>query len=252
LAGAMGWQYRQLSLFSEGTRWCEQALAENADLHPALRGRLYMALSFFFFNMGEISRALEAADSATQSYREAQRRSELSWALTQQAYCLYLLGRPQESREAVASAVAIARAQQDRFRLAGALNAFALTIPAERAAERLAPLEEAIACYRASGDESAIVSIANVAEAYYATGDFHAALARGVEVVAITRKNLDYSNLSGALANVAAYALAVGDENRAQQAAHEALQLGRDIGKTMNAMCVLQHLAASPPGGVIL
>ncbi len=140
--------------------------------------------------------------------------------------------------------MAVAREQPDPFRLAGALNAFALTIPVERVAERLAPLEEAIRCYRAAGDESAIVPIANLAEAHYASGDVAAALARGLEVVALTRANRDRPNLAAALTNVAAYALTLDDVERAQAAASEALRLVRDIGKTLNTMCALQHLAS--------
>jgi predicted ATPase/DNA-binding XRE family transcriptional regulator len=244
LAGAMGWVYRQNSLFAEGARWCEKALDEVAGLGDAVAGRLHMALSFFSFNMGEMSRALDAAERATDAYTRAGTPSDVSWSLTQQSYCLYLLGRSEESREAVIAAIGVAREQQDSFRLAGALNAFALTIPVERAAERFAPLEEAIRCYRAAGDDAAIVPIANLAEAHYATGDFDAAFLRGLEVVAMTRKNRDRSNLAAALTNVAAYALTLGDVQQARDAAHEALAMVRDLGKTLNAMCALQHLGS--------
>jgi tetratricopeptide (TPR) repeat protein len=203
-----------------------------------------MALSFFRFTTGALPRALDAARAATEAYRAVEAPSELSWSLTQQGYCLYLLGRGDESRAAVAEAVAVARAQGDAFRLAGALNAFALTIPPERAAERLAPLEEAVRCYREVGVESAIVPLANLAEAHYASGDVAAALARGLEVVAIVRRERDGANLAGALTNVAAYALTLGDLAQARAAAREALELGRGLGKTLNAMCALQHLGS--------
>ncbi len=244
LAGAMGWAYRQLTLVSEGARWCEAALAANSELAGAVSGRLRMALSFFRFTTGELQRALEAARGATAIYRAGEAGSALSWSLTQEGYCLYLLGRPDESRAAVTEAVAVARAQNDAFRLAGALNAFALTIPAERAAERLAPLEEAVRCYRTAGVENAIVPLANLAEARYASGDVAAALERGLEVVALTRRDHDRANLAGALTNVAAYALTLGDVARARAAANEALELGRDLGKTLGAMCALQHLGS--------
>jgi predicted ATPase/DNA-binding XRE family transcriptional regulator len=245
LAGALGWVYRQTALFAEGARWCEKALQLDAELDDGVAGRLHMALSFFYFNMGEMGRALDAAENATASYSRAGERAELSWSLTQQAYCLYLLGRPNEARDAVTSAVAVAREQNDTFRLAGALNAFAVTIPVERAAERFAPLEEAVRYYRAAGDDAAIVPIANLAEAHYATGDFAAALSNGLEVVAMTRKNRDRSNLAAALTNVAAYALTLDDVDRAEQSAREALGLMRDLGKTLNAMCALQHLGSA-------
>jgi hypothetical protein len=60
----------------------------------------------------------------------------------------------------------------------------------------------------------------------------------------MTRKNLDRSNLAAALTNVAAYALTLDDVDQAREAAHEALGLVREIGKTLNAMCALQHLGS--------
>jgi tetratricopeptide (TPR) repeat protein len=188
--------------------------------------------------------AFDAARSATAAYDTGGNPTELAWALTQQGYCLYLLGRADDARDAAARAVATARGQDDPLRLAGALNAFALTIPLERAAERFAPLEEAIRAYRAAGDQGAIVPTANLAETHYATGNYAAALACGLDVVAMTRKNRDRSNLAAALTNVAAYALTVDDVAQACEAAGEALGLVRDVGKTLNAMCALQHLGS--------
>jgi tetratricopeptide (TPR) repeat protein len=242
LAGSLGWTYRQTSLFAEGTRWSERALDENAGrLDGPVAGRLHMALSFFHFNTGQMQRALENAEHAAEAY-PAPDAGNRSWAFTQQSYCLYLLGRHEETRVCASEAVRLARTQDDPLRLATALNALALTIPSDRAEERIAVLEEAIAAYRMAGDDSAIVPTANLAETHYANGNPAAALAHGLDVVAMTRKNLDRSNLSAALTNVAAYALTVGDDVQAEKAAREALSLVRDLGRTMNAMCALQHL----------
>jgi predicted ATPase/DNA-binding XRE family transcriptional regulator len=242
LAGALGWVYRQTLLFAEGARWAERALAEAGDVPPLVAGRLHMALSFLYFNMGSMRRALDAALHATVSYRTVAAPSELTWSLTQQVYCLHMLGDGDGARLAADEAVDVARRQDDALRLAGALNALAITIPLERAAERFAPLEEAIRYFRAAGDENALVPTANLAETHYATGNFAAALSSGLDVVAITRKDRDRSNLAAALANVAAYALTVGDVAQADAAAREALTLVRDLGKTLNTMCALQHM----------
>jgi tetratricopeptide (TPR) repeat protein len=244
LAGATGWIYRQTALYGEGVRWAERALSEAAGASRLVAGRLHMALSFLYFNMGAMRAAFDAAAEATDAYRHDGALSQLGWALTQQAYCLYLLGEGDAARAAAAEAVDVSRRQDDVFRTAGALNALAVTIPIERAADRFAPLEEAIRLYRAAGDEGALVPTANLAETHYATGDFAAALSAGLEVVAMTRKNRDRSNLAAALTNVAAYALTVGDVAQADGAAREALGLVRDLGKTLNTMCALQHLGS--------
>ena len=242
LAGAMGWIYRQTALFAEGTRWAGRALAEGAALPPPVGGRLHMALSFFAFNTGRMQQALEAAVAATALYRTANAPADVTWALTQQVYCFYMLGDAKRARDAAREAVEVARRQDDAFRLAGALNALAITIPIERAAERFAPLDEAIRHYRSAGDEGAMVPTANLAETHYATGNFTAALSVGLDVVAMTRKNRDRSNLAAALTNVAAYALTIDDVAQADAAAREALDLVRRLGKTLNTMCALQHL----------
>jgi predicted ATPase/DNA-binding XRE family transcriptional regulator len=242
LAGALGWVYRQTLLFAEGARWAERALAEAGDVPPLVAGRLHMALSFLYFNMGSMRRALDAALHATVWYRTVAAPSELTWSLTQQVYCLHMLGDGDGARLAAEEAVDVARRQDDALRLAGALNALAITIPLERAAERFAPLEEAIRYFRAAGDENALVPTANLAETHYATGNFAAALSSGLDVVAITRKDRDRSNLAAALANVAAYALTMGDVAQADAAAREALGLVRDLGATLTTMCALQHM----------
>lgn len=242
LAGSLGWCYRQLALMSEGSAWCEDALRDAPHLEPRIAGRLHMALSFFYFALGELQRALDAARHATSLYREAGDNAGLAWALTQEVYCNYLLGHAVQARTIVAQAVQIARNQDDLFRLAGALNALAITIPVERASERLVPLEEAIRCYRASGDLDAIVPIANLAEAYFASGNYAAALRSGQEVSSITRRNGDRANLVSSLTNVAAYALMVDDQQRAKSSLHEAFVLMREIGKSLSTMCALQHI----------
>jgi predicted ATPase/transcriptional regulator with XRE-family HTH domain len=244
LAGAMGWVYRQLALFSEGTRWCVRALDAVPGLDSMRRGRLLMALSFFYFNIGSMKRALDSAADAAAAYRSAGARPEIAWALTQQAYCHYRFGRLDEARLASEEAVRLAREADDTFRLAGALNAFALTIPPERSPERFAALEEAVAAYRLSGDEDAIVPTAHLAAAHYEAKQFAAAFACSAEVVAIARRNRDRSTLSSALINAAAYALALDDVPYAESAALEALELVADLGKTLNAMCALQHLGS--------
>ena len=242
LAGALGWTYRQCSLFAEGARWCVRALHENnGKLAHQTAGRLHVALSFFHFNMGEVQRALEDALLAESEYRVAGLVAELSWALTQEAYCLYLLGRHEEMLAIAEEALRLARSQADPLRLATALNVIALTMPPTLAG-RIVVLEEAIDAYRLAGDDSAIVPTANLAETHNANGNAAAALECGLAVVEMTRKNRDRPNLSAALSNVAAYALMLGDSARAEAAAREALQLVRDLGRTMNAMCALQHI----------
>jgi non-specific serine/threonine protein kinase len=65
-----------------------------------------------------------------------------------------------------------------------------------------------------------------------------------LDAIAMARENRDRSFLAGALTNVAAYALAVGDVAQADRAAQEAMRLARDIGSTHYTMCALQHLGS--------
>jgi predicted ATPase/transcriptional regulator with XRE-family HTH domain len=245
LAGALGWAYRQTALSREGARWAERALAQTTTVEPAVIGRLVMALCHFSFQFGQLKDSYDAAVRAAALYEDADRPSDVCWALTQQVYCLYLLGRPDDARAVGERAIAVARAQRDAFRLGGALSAYALTIPIERATERFATLEEAIAAYREAGAADAIVPTASLAETHYATGNYAAALDCGLQVVAMTRENRDHANLASALANVAAYALTVEDVVQADRAAREALELLARVGETRVATtCCLQHLGS--------
>jgi len=147
-------------------------------------------------------------------------------------------------RTAIEEAIEVAREQQDMLRLGGALNALALTIPIERAAERFAPLEESIRTYRAASADGAMVPTGNLAEAHFATGNLASALSCGLDAIAMARANRDRSFLAGVLTNVAAYALVVGDVVQADRAGQEAMRLARDIGTTHYAMCAFQHLGS--------
>ncbi len=129
-----------------------------------------MALCHSYFQFGQLKDSYDAAVGAAALYEDADRQSDVCWALRREVYCLYLLGRPDDARAVGERAIAVARAQRDAFRLGGALSAYALTIPIERAAERFATLEEAIAAYREAGAADAIVPTASLAEAHYATG----------------------------------------------------------------------------------
>lgn len=243
LAGAMGWIYRQLALEREGVVWVERALAVASPDDAHALGRLHMALSFFCFNIGSMKRALDAASAATAAYRRAGAKAELAWSLTQEALCAYRYGRFDDVRIASDEAISQARASGDVFRLAGALNASALAIPTNETQHRLDVLEEAICCFRASGDADAIVPSAHLAAAHFEAGNFERAYELGVEVAEMARRGQDRSTLSSALINVAAYALTLDDTAFAERASREALTLVRDLGKTLNAMCALQHLA---------
>ncbi len=244
LAGALGWAYQQTALSREGARWAERALAEAPNAEPAVIGRLVMALHHFYFQFGQLKDAYDAAIRAAALYQTVDRQSDVCWALTRQVYCLYLLGRADEARTVGEQAVAVARAQRDAFRLADALSAYAQIIPIERAPERFAALEDAIRAYRDAGDTDAMVPTACLAETHYATGNYAAALACGLQVLAIIREKRDRSNLAGTLVNVAAYALGVEDDGQAHRAACEALELLAGGGETRVAMHCLEHLSS--------
>jgi predicted ATPase/DNA-binding XRE family transcriptional regulator len=244
LAGSMGWIFRQLSMFKEGARWSQRALIHAPALDARVVGRLHMAMSYYSFALGPMQAALESAMAATAAYRRIGAASELAWSLTQEAYCAYRLGSSDAVRVASEEAVRIARAGRDVYRLAAALNAYALTIPPERAAERLTVLEESIACSRACGSHDAIVPTAHLAAAYYEAGALEKAVACGRDTVAMARQSRDLSTLAAALGNYAVYAFGVDDES-AEAAAYEALELVRDLGKTMMAMCALQLLGTA-------
>ena len=242
LAGAMGWVFRQTTHFTEGIRWAELALSFEARLHPATIGRLRMACCYFHFNMGGMKTALDAALAAEAAFRSIDAVADVAGALTAQAYCAYRFGDTDELARASAEAVRLAREAADDYRLAGALNAYALTLPPERSAERVATLEEAIRASRAYGDADAISPLSQLATAYHEAGEFEKAAACGREILAIARKNHNRSTLAAALVNLAASALALDDTNEAASAAREGLELIGDLGTTLHAMCALQHL----------
>ena len=243
LAGAMGLVFRQASRFAEGIAWAERALALDVTLPASVVGRLHVALSIFHFTLGAIARGLESAIAATAAYRRTDDSASLAWARTMEAYCLYRLGRLDQAREAGGEAVAMARSSGDSMRLAGALNAYTVTLSPERAFERFAMLEEAIRCSQAAGDADAIVPKAQLGAAYFEAGNFRAALSFALEVVESARRSRDKPTVSSGLVNVAACALALDEVELADAAAREALESAEALGKSMIVMLAFGHLA---------
>lgn len=243
LAGSMGWIFRQQAFFNEGARWAQRALAGADDLDARTVGRLHMAMAYYVFSAGEMNDSLTHAMRAADAYRTVGANSELAWALTHAAYCAFRFGLMDVVRTASDEAVRLARSQQDDYRLGAALNAYALTIPFEHP-DRIGVLEEAIACYRACGSHDSIVPTAHLAAAYHDANAFDRALTYGREVVEMARASRDRSTLASALANYAAYALSVNDIDLTYDSAYEALELVRDLGKTIVSGCALQHLGS--------
>jgi len=247
LAGALGWMYVAMNLSAEGTRWCQEALVQNSTLDPAIAGRIHAALGFLFHYRGSTESALREAELAVNAFQDAGNVPELAWSLAQKAWCLVSLGQLDAAYEAGATAVSIAREDNDPARLAIALGNLAIAIPPDNARARLAPLQEAVACFSSLGPDSrglARISLARLGDAYYALGDYQAALSSIQEALAIARELGKPMIAAGDLVNVAAYSLALGMVAEARLAAREAVDILRNTDNRATVKCALEHLGS--------
>ncbi|MFN2461180.1 MAG: tetratricopeptide repeat protein [Candidatus Velthaea sp.] len=246
LAGALGWAYAGMNLAAEGAGWCRDALARNAALPPAVAGRIHAALSFLLHYVGNTAEALAEAEHAVAAYEEAGDERELAWSLTQRAWCLVSVGRLDAAHDVARRAVGIARRHEDPGRLATALSNLAISIPPENAAARLAPLREAVACVRTLGPDTrglVAISLARLGDAYYALGDYAAALASIDEALTIARQLGNRMVTASHLINVAAYSLACGRVAEARLAAREAIEILRYTDNRATVKYAVEHLA---------
>jgi predicted ATPase len=133
IAGATAPVFLRLSLLSEGTQWCERALARGGPLPPVVEARVRYTLSMLYNNQGAPKNALAQALAAVPLYRLAGDDRGLARALSQVAN-QYAIGNDLEAaKPAAAASLELARELGDRRLLADVLRRCALSFSSDGA-----------------------------------------------------------------------------------------------------------------------
>jgi predicted ATPase/DNA-binding winged helix-turn-helix (wHTH) protein len=242
-SGAGGSWYRD-SLYAEGQRRVEAAVAEDGeDLPLRIRARLWSTASSMR-NIGQPLHAIEAAERSAELYRRLGDPLGHALALLRIGRMHLFQGRFDESARLFAEALpaleqsGIRRARAIYLREAGSLKMLT-----GDTAGACTDFEEALAIFQETGaDAAAVVILLNLADTTWSLGDLDAALRRHLEAATVLRENPQFARemLGHCLANLAGVHAERGELDLSLLAAREGLPLCREGGSAWNK---LDHLA---------
>ncbi len=230
---------------NEVWRWSEFALETLGDgAAPELRARLLRSMSEVSSALGKgLSQRKTLAREALELFRASNDRKGTAQALLTLGAQLGFFGEIDEARPLVEEGLVIARETGDR-RLIG--HALALSTYTNTDTEdRLKGMHEAIAIFRATGDERAVArTLSWLAERKFQSGDVHGAAESGKQAVAIMKRRRFRSNLIVGLMNNAAYDSWLGNFDAAADAARESIALCQEVQDRLDIPICIQHLAS--------
>jgi predicted ATPase/DNA-binding SARP family transcriptional activator len=242
------------SLYAEGERWADAALAAlQRDGSLGYEGSVQllraMTRSFPYF-MPQYQRddghgAVDDARRAVALLRPGGDPQQAVMACGILVVSLCIEGRIAEAAGVAADALAIARASRDPLHLGIALYFQTFTIGSSDCAARLTMLEQALDAY----DEAQFAygigyTMLALAETHAEARDLASALRCAYEAQEYYRQIGDWSTLTIVRANVAKYLVELGDLDAARAAGADALRLAEDTGDSAAIALALQPLAA--------
>ncbi len=234
--------FLRLGFLGEGVQWCDRILQSGADLSPALEARLRYGLSMLYSNLGANQKCLNEALLAAPLYRTAGETRGLARALSQVASRHTAQSRFDDAKPVADEALRLARAIGDRRLLADVLRRCADTFATQSADCTRAMFDESVALFRALGrNDDTARALTWWGQWELDTGQYRAAVDRFTEA----RKLAD-SNLRSWLAHdIASCYLVMGDRDRAEISAREALAAAAKARQPVLTVLAMLSLAAA-------
>ncbi|MBV8164021.1 MAG: hypothetical protein JOZ91_07115 [Candidatus Eremiobacteraeota bacterium] len=242
IAGDLERLWALSGLAGEARQWLDLALEKvDENAHPGIVARLWRTKARFL--QGQPKQG--CIDKALALYERIGDARGAAYVLRSQAYSLLQMGKLDETNEAIGKAVAALRRLGDEVGVASCLSLQGLSAYNKHdfAAGRKY-YAQALAAYRELGDEAAIANVlGNYAEVEFADNHPDQALRLVNESLLITSRGKEKTGLAIDLNNSAAYHIALGELEEAQEAARSALGWAQPEENAWNAAVALQHLA---------
>lgn len=238
--------FTETSRPNEFWRWSETALeALGPDALPELRAPLLRGMSEVSSALGKgLSQRKTLGREAVEIFRTSNNATGTAAALLTLGGQLAFFGEVEESKPLLEEAHRIAKTTGNRRLMARALAMQTYVHPGD-IEERVARFNEAIALFRATGDERGTArSLSWLAEQLFQSGDAKRALEVNRESIAILRKRRLRSNLIVSLMNNAGYSLWLDDFESAREGARESMTLCEEVQDHLDIPICIQHLAA--------
>jgi predicted ATPase/DNA-binding CsgD family transcriptional regulator len=233
-------------LAAGGERWLRLARELSDERTPPfLAARLAYASAWAGSFAGDNTAALETSRRLITTYHELGDPLRAAYAQGLAAFSLLFLGRLAEAESLITPALEVARSHEHASLTAFLLRAGSLlsSLRGDVRASR-AKLVEARAMYERIGAERLVtITVGQLAELEFQVGNVERAFELAVNCLNLQRAHRS-RHITQALANAAAYSVALNRWDRARAYAREALGRAQQAQDTMSLMVALQHLAA--------
>jgi len=168
-----------------------------------------------------------------------------AYALRTLAYSLLQMGLLDEANDVIVRATAAMREHGDRVGVASCLSLQGVgAYNRGDFSQGREFYQQALRAYKSLGDDLATANVlGNLGELEFADGNPEAALASVTESLAITSRLKEASDLAIDYNNSCAYRIALGDLDRALEAAREGLRLAQLEQNAWNIAVAVQHIA---------
>jgi predicted ATPase/class 3 adenylate cyclase len=234
--------FLRLGFLAEGAQWCDRALHSGTSFPPAVEARLRYGLSMLHSNLGANQKCLDEASVAVPLYRAAGDARGLARALSQVASRHTAQGRSAEAKSVADEALRLARACGDRRLLADVLRRCADTFATESTDRTRTMFEESVALFRALGrNDDTARALTWWGQWELDARQYGAAVDRFLEA-----RDLADSDLRSWLAHdIASCYLVMGDRDRAEMSAREALTAAAKARQPVLTVLAMLSLASA-------
>jgi predicted ATPase/class 3 adenylate cyclase len=245
IATALRPLWNDAGFIGEGRRWLLAAVERVDDLaDPRAVARLWHAMAFFSVGKQRVEAGERALDLSQRF--ESPLRVAACWGILAEGY--RMVGRVDEAEAAIDRALALYR-QHGKTRskaYAVALDSRALLLHAlGRVDEARALYTEAIALYESLGDdERAMTPRMYMADLEFRAGNVRDALRFATDAIAYFHDRRNVIREANARANAAAYRLALGEFDAAEEEARASLLLCEQLQSAQMIAVAIEHLAS--------
>ena len=231
----------------EGRRWADLARERlPAGAPPEIEARLNLGI--VQLECGSPAEMRTAAEAAVSYYREHDNAAKLAESLyfTSMTMALYFPEDRERAELLATEAIAVAESIKAKGLLILALRAKAVAMEASDDAGRIAVLSRALELAREYGANPRLIAtvLMQISELEFTTGQYEAALHYGLEALRESELAGHTRALTFVRANLAHYAVMLGDATRAHAWAHESLKGALEAQDAYSATIALNALAA--------
>jgi predicted ATPase len=244
------WAMREFVLYrglgADSARRAERALNGRPYLPKALQAMAWETIAAMRGDLLMPAEALEATSQALTLYEELEDYGGVARGLRRRGVAYLRLGNFTQAQDDLYRSLELGKRYDDPLGVARTLGSIAVSFEMMgRPLEGRTAMLEALDMAKREGDGRLIgVTLINLAETEFASGDTESSVGRLEELLATRASRKNARLRANAKANLSVYLLALHREAEARATARTAMHDAREAGDDGIVACAIQHLAA--------